>query len=359
MNSKNTNSINVWKSVFVLPLICLYTFPAYRQVNVNPVLVNPIVNPVVTTNVRPVITSNVNSIINATVNPIVNATVNANVDPIVNATVNANVNPIVNPIIDANVNVFGVWGDRTEGSWFAEIKGDKIRMEFRSDDDENNWSSSSDFMLSDFPNLPRGQKGEFSLKREAGTMVFNGKFDENMGYGHYKFTADKAFNDFVKSHGITGDEDRNSFAFFMVNLKKSYVEILVRNGFKELSMGNVVAMASMNIDEPYIKMWRENGFSEISPNNLVAGKSMHVTEAYIKEIRDAGYKDISFHQLIAFKSQDITGDYIKGLRNQKNETGENELPPANQIVAYKSMNIDAAYVNHSKRSGMIISLITS
>ena len=237
--------------------------------------------------------------------------------------------------------------DRTEGVWFATIKTDKVHIEFKSDDDDHNWSSSSSFLLNEFPSLPKDQKGDFTLKREAGSVLFNGKFEGNEGYGHYKFTADKSFNDYLSSQGITEVEDDDSFAYFIVNVKKDYVAMLQRNGFKDLSKNNLISMAALKVDEPYIKMWKENGFDNLSPNQLVSGKAMHIDNAYVSEIRKAGYNDLTFNQLISFKAQHITGDYINGLKKAKlkdGKSGEDSLPSANEISSYKAMNIDSSFV---------------
>ncbi|MDP9048725.1 MAG: hypothetical protein M3N14_11350, partial [Bacteroidota bacterium] len=215
---------NFRKYFFLPPILgCLYGLAASAQV-----VVTPVVASVVTANVKPIVRTNVR----ARVKPYVRPLVTTSVDPVVVANIAPVITPIVSPVFnvdvnpDINVNIIGI--DQNEGSWFASIKGDKIRIEFKGDDENHNWSSSSDFMLSEFPSLPRGQKGDFSLKREAGTMTFNGKFDDDLGYGHYKFVADKEFNDYIKSQGVTGDDNRNAFAFFMVNLKRSYIEMLVR-----------------------------------------------------------------------------------------------------------------------------------
>ena len=151
-----------------------------------------------------------------------------------NPVVTANINPVVNPVIapvidneinvdvDMDVNITGI--DMTEGKWFATIKGDKVRIEFRAGDDDNHWSNNSDFALSEFPTLPKGEKGTFSLTREAGTIAFSGKFEDDMGFGTYKFTANKQFDDYIRDSGVTDVKDRDAFVFFMVNLKKGYVE---------------------------------------------------------------------------------------------------------------------------------------
>jgi len=245
--------------------------------------------------------------------------------------------------------------NRTEGAWFATIKGDKIHIEFKSNDDDHNWSSSSTFPMSEFSALPKDQKGEFTLKREAGTVVFTGKFEGDEGYGHYKFTADKNFNSFLNSQGITGVENGDSFAFFTLDIKKEYVSMLQKNGYKDLSKHNLISMSALKVDEAYINMWKANGYNDLSPNELVSGKALGITSDYVSEIRKAGYKDISFNQLMSFKAQNITGAYINGLRKTKIKNGANageeSMPSANEISSYKAMNIDSNYVHSLAAAG--------
>ncbi|HVV54327.1 MAG TPA: M56 family metallopeptidase, partial [Mucilaginibacter sp.] len=116
--------------------------------------------------------------------------------------------------------------DRSQGSWFATIKGEKVRMEFRSDDDDHGWSDNDDFLLSEFSAIPRNTKADFTLKREAGTMLLNGKFDGDEGYGHYKFTPNLEFTGYLKSEGVSGIDENDQFAFFVLNIKKGYIETL-------------------------------------------------------------------------------------------------------------------------------------
>jgi hypothetical protein len=231
----HSKKINIIRMLPLLGCMACFIYNPAAMAQTVVVTANPVVTPVITAN--PMVNTNVNPKVSVStnVNPAITTNVNPNVSTSINPVVTTNVNPDVSINANPNVNIdvnpdVNVDTDRSEGSWFATIKGDKIRIEFRSSDDENNWSSDSDFKLSDFPNLQKGQKGEFSLKREAGIVVFTGMFDGDMGSGHYKFTADNSFVEYVKSHGFTNLRDRDPFSFYMVDLKKSYVEMLQKNG---------------------------------------------------------------------------------------------------------------------------------
>jgi hypothetical protein len=244
--------------------------------------------------------------------------------------------------------------DRSQGAWFATIKGDKVRMEFKGDEDDHNWSSNDDFMLSEFSALPKDQKGDFTLKREAGTMLLNGKFDGYQGYGHYKFTADKEYIAYLNKAGITNIEDNDQFAFFIINIKKEYVEMLKENGYGHISKNELISMAALKVDAPFIKFWKGSGYN-LSTNELVSAKALGVNGEYVSEIRKAGYPHISFNQLISFKAQGINAAYIAGLhkanvRDGRENSGGN-LPSAEDISSYKALNVDSNYISELKDAG--------
>jgi len=245
------------------------------------------------------------------------------------------------------------WGnsDRTAGSWFATIKGERVRIEFRSDEGDKDWNSSSDnFKLSELSAVPKDQKGDFTITRDAGVMKFNGKFDGDQGYGHYKFEANKEFEAYVGNHGVTDMNNQDEFAFFMLNITKDYVSMLKRNGFGNISKNEMISMAALKVDEPFIKYWKENGYPDISSNDLVSAKALGVDGKYIQEIHSAGYPHINYNQLISFKAQGITGAYIRGLRKGA-KPGKTSLPSPDDVSSYKALNVDSSYLQGLRSAG--------
>src|ERR1700744_1025128 len=257
-----------------------------------------------------------------------------------------------------NKNTQRNWGstDRTQGAWFATIKGEKVRMEFRSDEEDHDWNSSSDnFKLSELSSVPKDQKGDFTITRDAGTMKFNGSFDGNEGHGHYQFVANKEFINYLSNEGITNLDQPDEFAFFIIDINKAYVHMLKENGYGHISTDNMIAMAALKVDEPFIKYWKQNGYPDISPDQLVSARALGVDGEYVKEIHEAGYPKISYDQLIAFKAQGITGEYIRGLKKagkiEGKDNGGSGLPSPDDIASYKALDVDSAYIEGLKNAG--------
>lgn len=233
----------------------------------------------------------------------------------------------------------------TEGSWFAVIKGNTVNIQFSNDEESN---SSSTFQLNEFKDLTVDKRGEFSLTREAGTMNFEGKFEGNNGMGTYKFVASKSFTTAMAQEGVKVSEENDLMAFFLVNVKVSYVKMLKKNGYKNVDSEQLIPLVSLNVSEDYIASMKQAGIPDFDLEDLIPFKSMGIEKAFIDEIRQAGYKNITANNIIALKSQGIDGKYIADFHKS---TKENDKETGDDIIAFKSMNIDKAFIDSFKALG--------
>ncbi|HXB95276.1 MAG TPA: hypothetical protein VNU70_08965, partial [Puia sp.] len=105
------------------------------------------------------------------------------------------------------------WGDNP-GVWSAYINNDKVHMQFGG----HHWNSSGSFLLSELGTLPTGQAGTFTVKREAGTITFNGKFAEKEGHGTYVFVEDPAFKSYLEQEGFKEVSEELMIHLFFTNI---------------------------------------------------------------------------------------------------------------------------------------------
>ena len=253
-----------------------------------------------------------------------------------------------------NENIRHGGGMETEGAWFATIKDDKVHIQFKNDEDDNSLNSAT-FLLSELKGFSRDASGKFSIGREAGTMEFTGRFEGNSGMGRYKFTSDKTFADFLRSEGVHDNSEKDMMAYFIIDVTKSYVQTLKQHGYTGLGKNELLPLAALKIDGPYIESLKSSGFSGLAVHELISLKALGVDTDYIAEIRKAGYKNISANQLVSFKAQNINGNFITEMRNAAKKEGkpdpvDSESPE--EIVAYKAMSIDPAYVKSLSDVGL-------
>ncbi len=242
----------------------------------------------------------------------------------------------------------------TEGSWFATIKGEKISIQFKSDedkDDEHNFSGNT-YKLSELSPAPKEGTVSFKITRDAGTIEFTGRFEGNTGMGHYKFVPDKAYGESISGELKEKLDDRDLLVFFFVDVKKSFLPMLKSEGYTAITKDELIPVAALGIDQAYIRSIKNAGFKDVSLENMVSLKALGIDEKYITEIRSAGYKNITTDQLVSFKAQGIDKEYIGKVRQLKGNDNKNGNDDADDIVSFKAMGITEEFINSFKAVGL-------
>ena len=237
--------------------------------------------------------------------------------------------------------------DETEGSWFVTSSDDKMNFELKGETEDHSWSNSFMVAKSEINPFPGQGTVEFKLVREAGTIVFKGQFDGQEGFGHYKFKEDESYFNYLKQQGVEDLEGRRIFSYFIANVTKDFTSMVLHNGYPHISGRYLISMARLHIDEAYLKSWKQAGFGELSEQDLISAKAMHVDPAYAQEMKAAGYDNLTVRELIRLKNQHVDGDYVRSLHAA---SGSN-LPPARDLIAYKSMRIDSGYLVSLQKIG--------
>ena len=218
-----------------------------------------------------------------------------------------------------------------KGNWFATIKGDKIKIRFEDSDNENNNNSNNDFPMAEFSTLPRDKKGAFSLTRDAGTIAFIGKFDDNAGMGTYEFKADNTFASFLAQEGIDVNKDKDLMIYYLVNLNRGFVKMLKGQGYTSLSKNDLIPLAALNVTGAYIASLKNAGLETLALKDIIPLKALNVDAAYIADIKKSGYQNLTAQRLITLKAQNIDGDFIKNARNANQDSNvQSALPVSNK-----------------------------
>ena len=103
------------------------------------------------------------------------------------------------------------------GTWTAEIHNAKVFLQIRTSapDGSNSWngdwSSGQSFPIEEIAGLPANEEHftassfKFDLRREAGTLAFEGAFRDDRGAGLFGFTPRAEYANEMKALGYTDD----------------------------------------------------------------------------------------------------------------------------------------------------------
>jgi len=185
------------------------------------------------------------------------------------------------------------------GAWVAskqDAKPGRIYMSMM----RTHWGHQGNTMkLADFAGLSDAQLAsvtqvpvQFQLRRDAGTITFEGTFKNGDGAGQFTFAPNGGYANAVRAAGVEFNlrrnreprpEEEDLFTLAMVDLSTAYIRSMQAEGYKE------------TLDR-YMKM-----------------RMFDVTPEFIHQLKDAGYSNVPAEKLIRLKIHGVDIDYINKM----------------------------------------------
>jgi len=380
MNAKKSSAQSTWKYLFILPILGLsITFmnPTFSTAQITaseePMA---IAEPIVDQEINPAVQPQTPVIQNS---PSVDTKINLSkstpqsLDVNTNHTIDVNINPInvINPKVNLVIepteggttieindssgrNIIRSSDEDIEhkGIWEAEIDGNKVCFFIKKGGIGKNyfWSSTECMKTSDFsPRIQKNSEGEFTLVRDAGTMVLKGEFEGNSGNGRYNFTPDASYLTFIKNQGYKIKE-KKLIHFFLSDINKDYFKFLKDEGYTKLDGDELIAMAVHGVDEEYIKdmngEFQKVNYGKPSVDELVSMKIHNVDMEYVKSFGKELYEDLTVDQIVSAAIHNVDPSFISEFKGM----GYDDLSFDNLISA-AIHNVDVDYVKELKSAG--------
>jgi hypothetical protein len=251
---------------------------------------------------------------------------------------------------------FALDGAWTATTWDDPTHPDRIHVNMTQG---RNYNMGTSFSLSAFSGLTAAQVNasamtpvNFEMRREAGTVAFEGTFRNGKGAGQFTFAQDRGYIDKIRGLGIAFDldkrgrhrersEEEDLFALALHDVSTTFIKSMIAEGYR-VSLEKYLEMRIFNITPEYIREMRSLGFKDIDPDELVATKihkvtpqfvrdmraagwnlsleelqtsSIHgATPAFAEEMRKLGYGNLSHDDLVAFRIHRVTPEFIEELR---------------------------------------------
>ena len=271
------------------------------------------------------------------------------------------------------------------GSWHAYVKnGDSEQLQFSLHMDDNGQIGRG-FDRSDFTDLTQVQVQSaervpvrFELRREAGTVTFDGTFRDGRGGGDFTFVPSRdyakrlewlrveferkevdedgelfslAINDvsteFIRSMQMIGYKEPleryEEFRIFRVD--PAYVSAMSAVGFKKLSAEKLVETRIHNVTPEYIVEMRSKG-NDLTLDQYVQSRIFQVTPEFADEMSRVGYRDLDHETLVQFKTHGVSADFVRQLR----KLGYTRVP-AEQLVAMRIHGVTPEFIQRVADAG--------
>jgi hypothetical protein len=190
-----------------------------------------------------------------------------------------------------------------EGTWSARVRSSdrpdtgrapQLQLQMNVDTDDgrnwNNWGQS--VPLSAFTNLPANldtpRDVTFELRRDAGTLFFQGRFESGRGVGHLSFTANREFARVMEQQTRDTFTDRELMSFALMDVSRAFVKELQSLGYQDVTLADARKLRIHGITRQYILDLKSEGLRNPSLDEVLKFRIHGITSDYVKEMRAAG-----------------------------------------------------------------------
>ena len=202
------------------------------------------------------------------------------------------------------------------GVWSAVVRNDKAYIQFGG----FHWSSGSTFPVSELGTLPVGTPGAFVVKRDPGTVTFNGVFNNDHGHGTYVFEANSGFTGYLAQEGFKDISEELMLHLFFTNINKEYFSYMKQSGYDGITMSQLKDLAYHNVNRKvisgYLDLFKQEGYGKVSLEKIVELRDRGVSPDFISSFHEMGYKDMSLDLAQELQDQGVTANYIKKMQDK-------------------------------------------
>ena len=245
------------------------------------------------------------------------------------------------------------------GAWTADDDEEKAgRIHFNlSQRKFSNWGQT--MRIADFTGLSEAQirattmtPVQFQLRREAGTVSFEGTFKNGDGAGQFEFAPNRdypaairalgvEFN--LKRHGRSKSEDEQLFSLAVFDVSTSFIRSMQAMGYKE-TLDKYVEMRIFNVTPEFIKEM-QSIFGELSSQKLIDSRIHGVTPEYVRKMRAAGW-DLKFHQYMDARIHGASPEFAEEMR----KLGYGNLS-FNKLLDFRIHGVKPAFIAELRELG--------
>ncbi len=219
------------------------------------------------------------------------------------------------------------------GTWTAELRNGEVFLQVRTDAPpdadrpNNNWNGSGWSMGQTFPadqltGLPvisgtpfTAASINFELRREAGTLAFDGAFRDGRGAGLFAFQPREQYVAEMKAIGYTDDLPLwRRFQLAVHDVGPRYIRDLKTEGYDKLTLDQVQRAKSHGVTIDYIRGIKAEGYKTATLEAMVRTRDHGVTQAYVQGMKKAGFSSATIEELVRARDHGVTPEYVQEIR---------------------------------------------
>jgi predicted metallopeptidase len=254
---------------------------------------------------------------------------------------------------EAQTAITGTW--KIERRYDKETKAEKLgeiqlSLERRTEGGRNNHGSN--YKISDFEGLSSDQinstnsTASFRMVREAGTIDFEGVFHNGLGTGTFRFTANPAFVENMRSRGYANISQERLFTATFLNLTMAFIDDLRSAGFGDLGIEELFKARIFNVTPQFMSEMKSIGFPGLGMEDLVKARIFKIDADFARQVKEMGFANDSMEGLVKLRIFKVTPEFLREMRTSNFPNLSSE-----EAVKLRIFKVTPEFMNELKAEG--------
>ena len=186
----------------------------------------------------------------------------------------------------------------------------------------------------------------FEIRRDAGTIVCEGKAARNRAAGVFDIQLSKTFAQELERRGIGEPSEKQQIQLVLADAGLDLLDDLDRLGFDKPSIQSFVKMAQHGVNHDFVDGLSDAGYKFESIEDLIEARDHGVTPKYLKELGELGFKNLPFETARRARDHGVTVQYAREM----NEIGGQKFELA-ELIELRDHGVTGDYVKSMAAAG--------
>ena len=194
--------------------------------------------------------------------------------------------------------------------------------------------------------LTAGGAAKFEIRRDAGSIVFDGVFRAGVGAGTFDFTPSPTFAAQMAKRGFASPNQTEQYQLARGNIGFAYLDELNAQKYEKPNLDDLVRAANHGVHLDYLRGMGAAGYRLGNIEALVRTRDHGVTPEYVKALAEEGIKNLSAEDLVRARDHGVTATYVGTMR----ALGYGGLP-LEELIRARDHGVSAEYVKAMAEAG--------
>jgi hypothetical protein len=153
----------------------------------------------------------------------------------------------------------------------------------------------------------------FRLREDAGTIQFEGAFEQGRGSGVFDFTPDPNFAAELRRRGMESPTLEQQFEMARHEIGLDLLDELAKNGYARPTTAATLSAGINGVDVQYVREMARLGYHMETVEALVGLRVNGVDPAQIRELATLGYSKLSSDDLLNLAVEGVNTAFIRKM----------------------------------------------